>query len=157
MEIIIFVIAFVAGGLLSGVYIFRRMARLVDKEARKAHNNLELAYAMSQWVAVKQEGKNLSAALEKRGIKTIAIYGMADIGEHFYQEVKDSGIKVAYGIDQKAKDMFAPIPLYTPNEELPPVDAIVVTPLNYYDEIENTLTAHVKYPILSIQDLMFEA
>ena len=150
------VVCGIAGATIAGLYVLKKMASVVDKEASKSFGNQEMSQAMIRWVRLKQKGYNLSENLKKRGYKKVAIYGMAAAGEALLEELQNDEIEVSYGIDQNAKNMYAPIPLYTPNDELPSVDAIIVTPLNYFDDIEATLTSKVDYPILSIEDLMLE-
>ncbi|WP_196590713.1 hypothetical protein [Pectinatus frisingensis] len=155
LMVFISVLSFLVGAVMTGIYVTRRMARLVDKEAGKSMGNMQLAHAMIRWVKIKQDENNLATALIKRSYKKIAIYGMADVGERLLAELQNSGVEVAYGIDQNATNLFAPIELLTPDEALPLVDAIIVTPLNYFDEIETILVKRTDIPILSIEDLMF--
>lgn len=155
----IFVVGFlslVLGGVVGGLYAVRRMARIVDQAEAKAMHNLQFAHAMVQWVHIKQQSKSLATALEKRGYRKIAVYGMADVGERFISELQSSTVEVSYGIDQNAKNLFAEIELFTPDEKLPEVDAIIVTPIQYFDAIEEMLTQKVDYPVLSVEDLMYE-
>ena len=42
------------------------------------------------------------------------------------------------------------------DDELESVDAIIVTPIYYFEEIEGKLVEKVDCPIISIEDIMYE-
>ena len=44
----------------------------------------------------------------------------------------------------------------TPDDELEPVDVIVVTAIYYFDEIEDMLSEKVDYPVISLEDILYE-
>lgn len=89
-------------------------------------------------------------------IRTIAIYGMGNLGGHFYRILKKGGLDIAYGIDENADNIFdAPINVYLPMEGLAPVDAILVTPVKYFYSIERKLNAIFKgLPIVSAETIV---
>lgn len=118
--------------------------------------HLALFLMMNQWVKVKQEGKNLASYFEKNGYKKIAIYGMSYAGETLLNELKDSGIIVAYAIDKNAESIYADIAIVSMEEELSEVDAIVVTAITFFDEIEGKLSGKVECPIISLEDILYD-
>lgn len=118
--------------------------------------HLALFQMMNQWVRVKQEGKNLSEYFESNGYKNIAVYGMSYAGETLLEELKDTDINVAYGIDQKADSIYADVDIFTTDDELQQVDAVVVTAITFFDEIEEKLLKKMDCPILSLEDILFE-
>lgn len=109
-----------------------------------------------RWLSIRQQGKSLVEWFEKNHYKTVAIYGIKELGERLYDELKDSGIEVKYIIDKKADELFADVDIITPDQELEPVDAIVVTATFYFDEIDETLSEKVEYPIVSLEDIIYE-
>lgn len=121
-----------------------------------ADKHLSLYLMMNQWVKVKQEGKNLSAYFEKEGYKKIAIYGMSYAGETLVNELKGSGIEVAYGIDRNADSLYADVDVVTMEDELGTVDAIIVTAITFFDEIEEKLSEKIDCPVLSLEDVLYE-
>ena len=44
----------------------------------------------------------------------------------------------------------------SPNDYLPEVDAVIVTPVFYYDEIKKNLSDKVKGKIISLHDILYE-
>ena len=129
--------------------------RLAEANAMSI-KHLELFKMMAQWVQVKQEGKKLASYFESHGYKKIAIYGMSYAGETLLNELKDSGITVVYGIDKNAASIYADIKILPKIDSLEEVDAIVVTAITFFDEIEKMLAEETDCPVVSLEDLLFE-
>lgn len=124
-----------------------------DEGAKKVH---ELYMAFDQWLRIRQEGKTLVEYFHQQDYKTVAIYGMKELGEHLYKELEDSDVKVCYIIDKNADAIYADVDVVTPDDELEPVDVIVVTAIYYFDEIEEMLSEKVDYPVVSLEDILYE-
>lgn len=129
--------------------------RLAEANAMSI-KHLELFKMMAQWVQVKQEGKKLASYFESHGYKKIAIYGMSYAGETLLNELKDSGITVVYGIDKNAASIYADIKILPKIDSLEEVDAIVVTTITFFDEIEKMLAEETDCPVVSLEDVLFE-
>jgi hypothetical protein len=122
-----------------------------------SQKHLELYKMMNQWVRVKQEGKNLASYFEKNGYRKIAVYGMSFAGETLLEELRNTDIKVAYGIDQKADSIDADVvDVVTMEDDFEEVDAIVVTAITFFDEIEYALSEKIACPIISLEDVLYE-
>jgi glycosyltransferase involved in cell wall biosynthesis len=121
-----------------------------------ADKHLTLFLMMNQWVKVKQKGKNLASYFEKNGFHTIAIYGMSYAGETLLDELKDTKIKVAYAIDKKVDSIYADVDIVSMDDDFEEVDAIVVTAITFFDEIEKTLSQKVDCPIISLEDILYD-
>lgn len=112
--------------------------------------------AFDRWLQIRQEGRTLAEYFEKHNYKTVAIYGMKELGERLLDELKDSDVKVCYAIDKNADQIYADVDIVTPDDELEPVDVIVVTAIYYFDEIAENLSEKVDYPIVSLEDIVYE-
>lgn len=124
-----------------------------NKELAKKH--LTLYLLMNQWVRKKQEQKELAEYLQRMGCRQIALYGMGLVGETVYQELKNSAVTVLYAIDKEVTNMGEyGIKVVHPEEELEPVDAIIVTPVFYYNSINKMLSEKVSCPVYSIDELI---
>lgn len=143
-----------AGGLAGAGAIKRISDGKIADIQKMSEKHLALFLMMDRWVKVKQEGKNLAQYFEQHGYKKIAIYGMSYAGETLVDELKGSGIEIAYGIDQKEK--FTYIDVITIDEPLPEVDVIVVTAITFFDEIAGKLKEKISYPIVSLEDVLYE-
>lgn len=123
---------------------------------KMSDKHLALFLMMNQWVKVKQEGKNLAEYFKKNGYESIAIYGMSYAGETLYDELKDSEIVVKYAIDKNIDNIYADVDLVSIEDDLPKADAIVVTAITFFDEIERMLEDKVECPIISLEDILYE-
>ncbi len=111
---------------------------------------------LNYWMTLKEENKSLETYFQKHNYRTIAIYGMKDLGVHLYEELKDTSIEVKYGIDKNADCIYADIEVIVPSDKLPKVDAIIVTSIHYYHEIKTELQILTDIPVVSLADIMKE-
>ena len=50
---------------------------------------------------------------------------------------------------------YSDIPVYKLSDELDPVDAVVVSPIYYFDEIERNVSEKMDCPIIPLDDVVF--
>lgn len=150
------VLSVLTGAVVGAGTVGRVTGRDIEKAKSLSNKHLALFRMMDQWVRVKQEGKNLAAYFEKNNFKKIAIYGMSYAGQTLINELKDTDIVVAYGIDKKADSIYSDIEMVSMDDELEEVDAIVVTAITFFDEIEEKLVAKIQCPVLSLEDILYE-
>ena len=81
---------------------------------------------------------------------------MSYVGETLLGELKDSEIRIAYGIDQNADGIYTDVEIVSVDNDLEDVDAIVVTAITFFDEIEEKLSAKMSCPIISLEDILYE-
>lgn len=144
------------GAVIGAGTVGKLIGESLDHAKSMSDKHLALFLMMNQWVKVKQEGKNLSEYFEKNGYKKIAIYGMSYAGETLIDELKDSNITVAYAIDKNADSIYADVDVISIENNLKSVDAIVVTAITFFDEIEEKLSAKIDCPIISLEDILYE-
>ncbi len=134
--------------------------KLIRKEKKEIQNmsdkHLALFMMMNQWVKIKQEGKSLTSYFDNNGYKRIAIYGMSYAGKTLVDELKNSEIQIEYGIDQRADNIYSDIPIVTLEDTLIGVDAIIVTAITYFEDIQAELSNKVECPIISLEDILYE-
>lgn len=116
----------------------------------------EILKLFTKWMKMRQEGKFIADYLIGNGYKTVAIYGMHYLGECLLKELKDSDVEVKYAIDRNAKQLFADIDIITLDDNLEQVDAIIVTAFHFFDEIETEISDIVDYPVLSLEDIVYD-
>lgn len=147
----------VTAGLVTGGVAAKSISskKISDMEvsAAKVH---QLYMAFDQWLRIHQEGKTLVSYFERNAYKTVAIYGMKELGERLFDELEGSGIEVCYVIDKNADTIYADVDIVKPEEELRSVDVIVVTALYYFDEISELLDEKVDCPVVSLEDILYE-
>ncbi len=132
-------------------------ARQHEKDFEVIKKNEAILKMFNQWLIAKQEGRPLADYFRENGYQKIAIYGMSYAGERLLDDLKGTGIEVAYAVDQKADRIFAETKLVT-KEGIPerePVDAVVVTAIYWCDEIEEELGGLVDCPVISLEDILY--
>lgn len=145
------------GGAAAGAGITGKIQRVKLEETQKmSAKHLKLFEMMNRWVRLKQEGKSLSSYFEKYDYRRIAVYGMSYAGETLVEELKGTEIEVAYGIDQRADSLYTDVDIMSMDEVLEEVDAVVVTAITFFDEIEKALCEKVNCPIISLDDIIYE-
>lgn len=142
------------GAASAGSVVAKSSGKEISKYKELADKHLAIMKLYDQWLQTKQEGKSLSEYLSKEGIHSVAIYGMSFVGERLYDELSDSDIEVKYAIDKNAEHIYSEIELVKPDDELEPVDAIIVTAVFYYDEIAKLLEEKTDMKVLSLEDVL---
>lgn len=131
-----------------------KMDRALDKAILMSKKHFSMFCIVNKWLEAKQQGKCMDIYLKKNGFHTVAIYGMHYIGERLYRELEGTQIEVLYGIDKNKDGCNCPITVYKPNDELPRVDAIIVTTPLYYYSIKRTLGEKLGVPVIFILDVV---
>lgn len=130
----------------------------VEERLRKQNVNLNnLLSLMNEWIGLYQRNKCLASFFNHYKYSTIAIYGMGIVGEKVFDELISSSIKISYCIDNDIyKKKYRGVEIITSEEEFENVDAIVVTPITYFDEIKEQIGKRVECPIVSLEDIIYE-
>ena len=68
--------------------------------------------------------------------------------------MKDSNIEVRYVIDKNAENIYADVEVKKPEDDLEEVDAVIVTAVFFFDEIEEQLEKSLDCPIISLEDIV---
>lgn len=154
------VISILIGGLTAGIggitVTSKKLNKKVKNEMMYAQKHLKIMEVFNQWLAYRQEGKTLVDFFEEYHYKTIAIYGMSFLGERLIQELKGTNIEVKYAIDKNADEIYSEdVEVKELSDDLPEVDAVIVTAVYFFDEIEEELSGIVDYPIISLEDIVY--
>lgn len=111
---------------------------------------------LNQWLMLKQEGKSLESYFVDNDIKTIAIYGMGEMGNRLYDELINSdSVEIKYAIDANAANAYSEIDVLDIEEYLPEVDMVIVTAIFAYDEIVEKLSDKGDFRIISLEDVVY--
>lgn len=153
---IIAVLSSLVGVAAGAVVVQKEAVKKTRVQKENADKYLALYLMMNQWVKVKQKGKSIPDFLIGKGYKKIAIYGMSYVGETFLDELQGSKIEVAYAIDQNADSIFSEIDVVSLDAELSQVDAVIVTPIFFFDEIEEMLSKKIDADIICLEDIIYE-
>lgn len=118
-------------------------------EQRRKSRLLQLTFL---WVDNLQKGKRIGDWLIGKGYGSVAVYGVGGVGRRVLAELSGTYVKVLYAIDKKPVE--AGIPVYSPNDDLPAVDCVIVTVVMEYKEIYRCLRARLECPIFSIEEIV---
>ncbi len=129
---------------------------MIERNREMSDKHLIILRAFNEWMITKQNGKHIVDYFHKKEIKTVAIYGMSFLGERLYDELKGTDIEVKYAIDKNATNIFSEIDILLPDEELPEVDAVIVTPIFFFTEIESNLAPKTQAKIIPLDDILYE-
>jgi len=114
-------------------------------------------FLYSAWLN-RELGKNhLDNYFCRYDIKKIAIYGYGDMGKKLRRELEGSSVSVACFIDAKAgRFCREDVEVFHLNEEMPKVDAIVVSLHHLFNEIYSELKEKIGCPIISIAEVILK-
>lgn len=113
---------------------------------------------LNQWLILRQKGETLEKYFRDNGFKTIAIYGMGEMGNRLYDELCNTEIEVKYAIDKAVgSHFFSELDVRDIDSALDEVDAVIVTATFAFDEISEKLENRINCPIISLNDVVFES
>lgn len=129
-----------------------------DKKIKEVQSQLEKItfyyQILNMWMEMKQKSISTVSYLQKKGIEKVAIYGMKELGERLYEELKSTDIEVACIIDKNPEQVLGDFIVISPDDRIPKVDAIIVTANYYYLEIAEELKEKVDCPIYSLNGIL---
>ena len=133
-----------------------QFALLVSKNKDRIINKYKKYYMLAMsWMDLAENGFVLDKYFERNGFKHIAVYGGRDMGRHLIKQLKGTEIMVDYMIDRTIYlDQFETIPVYQPDDKLPVVDAVIVTPIWDYSKIREEVSRQLSCPIISLEDVV---
>ena len=114
----------------------------------------EFYFLLLDWLRIHREGRLIADYFMDCKMQHIAIYGFKELGEALFKELAGTEVNVDYVIDREAGHLYIPADVYRPDEVFPPVDAVVVTAIHYYEDIRKDLSGKMDCPILSLADIV---
>ena len=150
--------AILAGTVIGGSVIGRWKEKKIKQKEEQELKYAELTRLLAQWVNLKQNKKELKKYFLENDFRKIAVYGVSYVGKCLIRELQDTEIEIVYVIDQRgdAVDLEEEIRLFHPDDELEAVDAVIVTSVYYFEQIEKKLEKKIDCPIISVSDIVFE-
>ena len=122
-------------GTVGGAAVMEKITcKAIDNCRELTDKNLDLFLLMNKWMKTKQEGRHIKEYLEKRGYKSVAVYGLSHVGRCLLEELKDCDVEIKYAVDR---------------------NAMIVTAVYYFNEISNNLKDKITFPIVSLKDILY--
>ncbi|MBQ9926409.1 MAG: glycosyltransferase family 4 protein [Lachnospiraceae bacterium] len=111
---------------------------------------------LCRWLLLKNRNVSIEKYFLDKGIKKIAVYGYTELTSQLEEELEGTMIEVECCIDKVSKVTNSGKMTISPNEEIPIVDMIVVTPVFYFDSIYADLSKKTNVPIVSLKKIICE-
>ena len=115
--------------------------------------------ATLQWLVAYQSGFRLDTYLNSMGIKTIAVYGMNDIGNCIVRElISNDKVSFLYAIDQGAPKLYFDIDCCTLEElaDKPVPDMVIVAVPHIFTEVRKDIIGRINTKVISITQLVYD-
>lgn len=112
-----------------------------------------------KWIRLNQNRKSIAKHLQEKKINLVTIYGYGDVGKLLYGDLLSTDIEVKEILDKReivTQSHSKNLKVYKPREGNTAVDAIIVTAIYYFDEIEKELMDLGYQNIISLQRLLEE-
>lgn len=115
-------------------------------------------YVLCKWLSLKLINQSLEKFFIERNYKKIAIYGWGDLGRLLSAELDGTSVDISYIIDRRGRELDAiDIPAYVPHDnELPNVDVIIVTVVDEFTNIYDSIRGIVSCEIISLSSVVDE-
>lgn len=122
---------------------------------KKLQKSVLFYWVFTRWMDLKIRGYSIADILNKLEIHNIAVYGYAELGQLLCRELIDTKIHISYLLDKRVKETgIENLSVYVPQRGLSEVDAVVVTAVYYFDEIEKELSQMGYQNIISFRNLL---
>lgn len=144
---------------ITSVYMFvlRLYKKTIVKLRDENNKKQEFYNVFCNWLKIHNSEENLSEYFIKHNYKNVAIYGMKEMGELLYEELRRcKDVNVICVIDRNTSIEYNDICILSPDENIPDIDVMVVTAIHYYNEIEDLMHERVTCPIISIEDVVYD-
>jgi NADH/NAD ratio-sensing transcriptional regulator Rex len=100
---------------------------------------------------------SINEILNKQEVYSVAIYGLGMLGDAIYRFLIANDVNIIFGMDQDKNKKKKGLTFKDyKTESLPPVDMVVVTPIEYIDEIKSDLKFYTDAKIVSVCDFLDE-
>lgn len=150
-----FLFVIILGFILGDIICSKIKNSIIIREVQKANKFKNYYNLLNKWLINKNQQKKLEYFFYKNNYTTIAIYGMGELGKNLFYELKDSKIKIKYVIDKNKSTIISDLHVIDIEDKYEKVDVIVVTAISEFDKIKEELNRKVMYPIISLEEVVF--
>lgn len=131
---------------------------VIDRQFQKNDRLTLRTGILIDWLDIKLQGKSLGVYFTRHHYRKIIAYGYGELGKRFVEECKSYDIEISAIMDKDAKQgRGEDIPIIHPEWDCERCDVIVVSVVEYYDEIKNYLEKIGRQEaVVSLKDLVRE-
>lgn len=149
----------IVGGIIGvavGIAGIKKMNEKVIKEKENTKQRYKKYYdILNYWMEANMRGKSISASLQDKGYQNIVIYGMGEMGNRLYEQLRETDINVMYAIDKNPVSGYSELNVVGASMETAGVDVVIVTPVYDFDKIKGDLEGSFDCTILSLEEVIF--
>ena len=132
--------------------LLERLNKYLSEEEKKRTT----LYPFFKNLLLRENRAHIAQYLQQKGISSIAIYGLGNMGELLYSVLSDTEIEIFCGIDQR-KEVFHGLPVISDFCKLPTDTVIIITPLYPLgQEIEEILYKNSYTRTITLTDIVNE-
>lgn len=144
-------------GVIAGMGLLNRKRNIHENNLKQYGDKFyEYFQLLNRWMIARNEKKQIADFFHKESIEKIAIYGMGELANRLFEELEDSDIQILYGIDRDICCTNSRIAdVYYPDDELPEVDAIVITPFLSAEGIKKNLAEKCSCQLISLDYIIY--
>lgn len=141
----------------AGMMFWNHKNKMCEDNLKKHGDKFyEYFQLLNRWMIVRNEKKQIADYFHEENISKIAIYGMGELANRLFEELEGSDIQVLYGIDRDVCCTNSRITeVYYPDELLPEVDAVVITPFLSADGIRKNLDSKYPYKMIPLDNIIY--
>lgn len=156
-RLIVMLLPFLTGCILSVALVTKILWPKVVLYKMLAKKHLQIIDVFKAWMIMLEMGKKIDVFFLQNGYKTVAICGMGYLGERLLAALERTDIEVKYVMEQKKNVSYGDTPVRSLDDDLEPVDVIVITPISHYYSIREQLSKKVDCKFVSIEEVFRNA
>jgi hypothetical protein len=146
-----------AGTICGAIFVDKKRKIQIDNLNKQLEKINYINQMLNQWIKNRNGNFMISDYCISNGYKNIAVYGISYAGERLIDELEGTDVEVLYGIDRNADNLiYKKLNILKPTDDLPEVDAVIVTAIYYFEEIKEDLVKIYKCPIISLEDIIYD-
>jgi len=127
------------------------LSGIVEKRETEIQKFKQFYRLLIEWVNSYQNKQYLVDYLKSNNIKTVSVYGYAELGKLVINELKGSSIEIIEILDKRELQSVTVNPSYGQRV----VDAVIVTAVFYFDDIKEELVKLGYKNVLSLQEIIY--
>ena len=134
---------------------YKRQCQKKSEVKDQYNKYYHMYYTLEKWLEGVFSDRKIGLYIKKNNWNTVAIYGCGDIGRLLYRELEMNNVQVVCGIDKNTELSF-PTKIVTPEKFSEKVDAVIVTSIAYFGEIEYVMSKITEAEIISLEDIVYQ-
>ncbi len=138
------------------IWIEKMLYRMRKKSLANLDKFRKMFYILDDWMQAEEQENGIERFLKEQEINEIAIYGLGPLGRDLLKKLKNSSIHISYIIDQNAGYLECEYPVYTLNDKLGAVNAVIISLVQDELAIAEAIKRKISTKIFTIGEIVRE-